>query len=52
MLIDPKSREVTVNRALEEAKKVLTEYQVVQANTSTQVNLVEQYGQEPERFTD
>jgi hypothetical protein len=53
MLFDPsKDRKLQVDKALDEAKKVLTEYEVLDANTSTKVNLIEEYGQEPERFTD
>lgn len=43
MLFDPKNtRQQQVERALEEARKVLTEYEHHNANTNSSMNLIEQ----------
>lgn len=52
MLFDPKTRQAQVDQALSEAKKVLAEYEHHDANVRPQVNLIKEYGQEPEKFTD
>ena len=52
MLFDPKTRQQTVDQALSEARKVLTEYEHQNANSTTQTNLTELYGKEPDKFTD
>lgn len=52
MLFDPKTRQAQVDQALSEAKKVLAEYEHHDANVRPQVNLIQEYGQEPDKFTD